>query len=199
LTEITAATVSTWSMFRSAEFNGRTWYGGPITWLAGFRWIEWDDRMTVTSTNTGDVTDQFDATAGNNLYGAQLGADVAFWNAQSFIRVDGIAKGGVYYNRAAYQRTNGVSADPFGAVTPLGSAAAAADTVSFMGEVGVNASVAVTRWLSWRAGYSVFWLAGVATAPQQFAVSDISAGTGTIDTDGSVLLHGVTTGLEARW
>jgi PDZ domain-containing secreted protein len=30
-------------------------------------------------------------------------------------------------------------------------------------------------------------------------VSDISAGTGTIDTDGSVLLHGVTTGLEARW
>ena len=197
--DIVGATVSTWSMFRSAELNGRAWYGGPITWLAGFRWIEWDDRMSIAATDATDTTSQFDATAGNNLYGAQFGADVGFWNSHGLFRVDGIGKAGVYYNRAAYQRTNAVATDAFGAVDPLGSAAAAADTVSFMGEVGVNASVSITRWLSWRAGYSVFWLAGVATAPQQFDASDLSAGTGTVNTDGSVLLHGVTTGLEARW
>ena len=57
----------------------------------------------------------------------------------------------------------------------------------------------ITRWLAWRGGYSVFWLSGVATAPQQFAASDFAESTGTVNTNGSVLLHGVTTGLEARW
>jgi len=133
---ITAGTVSTWSLFRSAELNGRTWGGGSITWLAGFRWVERTDA--------------------------------------SLIDLDGV-------------------------VEPIGSVRATDDTVSFMGEVGVNASVSITRWLAWRAGYSVFWLSGVATAAQQFAATDLVENTGSVNTNGSVLLHGVTTGLEARW
>jgi hypothetical protein len=41
----------------------------------------------------------------------------------------------------------------------------------------------------------------VATPTNQLSVTDVFASppTATINTNGSVLLHGVTTGLEARW
>ena len=198
--EITSATASVWSVFKSAELNGRSWSGGSITWLAGFRWVEWDDRMSVDYDYGPDSGfDSFGARTGNNLYGGQVGADMRLWNTEGLLRVDGIAKAGVFYNHSAYQRTAADFVDSAGAITPLGSVDATDDTVSFMGEVGVNASVSITRWLAWRAGYSVFWLSGVATAPQQFAASDLAESTGTVNTNGSVLLHGVTTGLEARW
>ena len=198
--EITSARASTWSVFKSAEFNGRALTGGPITWLAGFRWVEWDDRMDVEyDYGPGSGFDGFDARTGNNLYGGQVGADMRLWNTEGIVRVDGIAKAGVFYNHSAYQRTSAEFVDSNSDVIPLGSVNATDDTVSFMGEVGLNASVSITRWLAWRAGYSVFWLSGVATAPQQFAASDLAASTGSVNTNGSVLLHGVTTGLEARW
>jgi hypothetical protein len=67
--------------------------------------------------------------------------------------------------------------------------------------VGANASVRLTDWLSWRAGYSVFWLGCVATPAEQLSATNLAGNTPTalINTNGSVLLHGVTTGLEARW
>jgi hypothetical protein len=75
---------------------------------------------------------------------------------------------------------------------------------SFFGEVGANATVELTNWLSWRVGYTLFWLSGVATPANQLSVVTLDPGTGTtvangINTSGSVLLHGVTTGVEARW
>ena len=75
---------------------------------------------------------------------------------------------------------------------------------SFFGEIGGNATVDLTNWLSWRIGYSVFWLSGVATPANQLSVATVDPGTGNvatngINTSGSVLLHGVNTGVEARW
>ncbi len=79
--------------------------------------------------------------------------------------------------------------------------AAAADQTSFVGEIGVNGSVQITQWLSWRMGYNFFWLSGVAVPASQLSLVNQPApnDTATINTHGSVLLHGVTTGLEARW
>ncbi|MCX7415355.1 MAG: hypothetical protein NTY25_02525, partial [Planctomycetia bacterium] len=59
----------------------------------------------------------------------------------------------------------------------------------------------LTDWLSWRAGYSLFWLSGVAVPADQLTAVALAPtpSTPTINTNGSVLLHGVTTGLEARW
>jgi len=59
--------------------------------------------------------------------------------------------------------------------------------------------VRLTDWLSWRAGYSLLWLSGVATSADQLSRTTFTPPTATINTHGSVLLHGVTTGLEARW
>ena len=69
----------------------------------------------------------------------------------------------------------------------------------FVGETGINASLALTNWLSWRAGYTCFWLGGVAVPARQLGLYDATAGTTSVNTNGSVFLHGVTTGLEARW
>jgi hypothetical protein len=52
-------------------------------------------------------------------------------------------------------------------------------------------------------GYVLFWLNGVALPADQLSttnLNDVTAPVGaTINTNGSVLLHGATTGLEARW
>ena len=101
----------------------------------------------------------------------------------------------MFGNTQAFQRTSVASTTP----GVDGNVASVADQTAFFGEVGVNASMALTKWLWWRAGYSLFWLSGVATPADQLGLTDIGSLTTSIDTEGSVLLHGVTTGLEARW
>jgi hypothetical protein len=172
---------------QSAEWNLRWKEGpGPLTWLAGFRWVEWNQWMSLDS--SGDVASQ----TGNDLYGGQIGADLALWNGGGPLRVHGVGKAGVFYNHA-FQRTwtalpgaglNGVFGER--------------DLTSFFGEVGVNASYWITENWAWRVGYSFFWLSGVAVPANQLGVADVGT-VRSINGNGSVLLHGVTTGLEARW
>jgi hypothetical protein len=65
--------------------------------------------------------------------------------------------------------------------------------------VGLTGEYKFAEWLSWRAGYTLFWLGGIATPANQLAVSDFTAQTTSNNTFSSAFLHGVTTGLEARW
>jgi hypothetical protein len=107
----------------------------------------------------------------------------------------------VFYNHTSFQRTVGSFVQDGRDPVVLGPAAATADQTSFVGELGVNASLRITEWLSWRAGYTLFWLSCVATPADQLSVTNVvdNPPTALINTNGSVLLHGVTTGLEARW
>ena len=58
----------------------------------------------------------------------------------------------------------------------------------------------LTSWLSWRLGYSLFWLSGVAVPASQLSTTDLNNPSATtINTNGSALIQGVTTGLEARF
>ena len=110
------------------------------------------------------------------------------------MKVNAVGKAGVFYNNA-FQRS---SFSDFGATTP---ASAIADQTAFFGEFGVNSSVRLTSWLSWRLGYSLFWLSGVAVPAAQLSTTDLNSqpGIATINTNGSALIQGVTTGLEARF
>lgn len=195
--DIEWARITTSGQIQSAELNWRRRTGTPVTWLAGFRWVEWNQTFKAYDLYSSDGSTGRDVVrnqTGNDLYGGQVGADVMLWNRWKEVTINGIGKAGVYYNDA-YSRTQ--------TPTEKGSPkyAAVADQTAFFGEVGANANVKLTCWLSWRLGYSVFWLSGVATPADQLSL----AGQGgpkdstTINTNGSVLLHGVTTGLEARW
>jgi hypothetical protein len=184
---------------KSWEFNLRKTNGGPITWIAGFRWVEWTQQLAIADAfddGAGGVgLDGYATETGNNLYGGQLGADLMLWNRGDRFRVNGVAKGGVYYNYQAYQRS-GVFSEQAGLDSVVGTTK---DTTSFVGEVGLTGEYRITNWLSWRAGYTLFWLGGIATPANQLALSDFNESTTAISPYSSVLLHGATTGLEARW
>jgi hypothetical protein len=205
----TSANVTTSGTISGAELNWRRRTCSPVTWLAGFRWIEWNQGMVVQDRFRFDPgldqppgTSNLDVATGNSLYGGQIGMDLCLWNRRtSAIQVNGVGKAGVFYNHASYQRTVGAFMQDGYPSQQLGPASATADQTSFVGELGVNASLRITDWLSWRAGYSLFWLSCVSTPPDQLSVTNLleSPPTALINTNGSVLLDGVTTGLEARW
>jgi hypothetical protein len=175
---------------QSAELNWRRKECScPLTWIAGFRWVQWNQDFLFAATDL-DTVSGVGSEVGNDLYGGQIGADLGLWNSGGRFTVNGLGKAGAFYNQA-YQRSVG-----FEDASVVSFSDGADDGVAFFGEVGVNASLALTRWLSWRAGYSFFWLSGVAVPSNQFASL---AGGDDLNRSGSVLLHGVTTGLEARW
>ena len=195
---VASARATSSANIQSLEVNLRRTDGGMIEWISGFRWLEWGQNLNITDNtveagvSSGD--DLVDINTLNSLYGWQLGGDMMLWNAGRWLRVNGIAKAGVYYNHQASQNT--FYTDYF---DPDVNVASANDTVSFVGETGINASLALTNWLSWRAGYTCFWLGGVATPARQLGLTSIDTNTTSINTNGSVFLHGVNTGLEARW
>ncbi len=198
--DIIAAQVNTTAGLKSWEFNLRRSQGGILTWIAGFRWVEWNQQMAIGDLNAFGATgvDGYLVQTGNNLYGGQFGGDLLLWNAYRKIKVNGLAKGGVYYNHQAYQNTT-LFGDQEVAPPDSNTLAAARDTCSFVGEVGLTGEYKFAEWLSWRAGYTLFWLGGIATPANQLAVSDFTAQTTSNNTFSSAFLHGVTTGLEARW
>lgn len=171
---------------------------GFIQWISGFRWIEWGQTLALEDTiyngNVPVAFDSFELSTINNLYGWQLGGDATLWNAGRWVRINGVGKAGIYYNHQANQNSA-----YFNGFDPPTGYAEAKDVVSFVGETGINASVALTKWLSWRAGYSFFWLGGVATPTRQLTQTDVMNGTTAVNATGSVFLQAATTGLEARW
>jgi hypothetical protein len=195
---IAGAVVTSSAHIQSFEVNLRRTDGGMIQWISGFRWLEWGQQLTISdvAVQGGGIVggDIIDVNTLNSLYGWQWGGDMMLWNAGRWLRVNGIGKAGVYYNHQAAQNT--YYNDFF---DPANTFSGADDTVSFVGETGINASLALTNWLSWRAGYTCFWLGGVATPARQLGLTNVTAGTTSVNTNGSVFLHGVTTGLEARW
>jgi len=171
---------------------------GVIQWISGFRWLEWGQGLYLQDIAYagGAVAggDSINVTTLNNLYGWQWGGDMTLWNAGRWMRINGVGKAGVYYNHQALQNT-AYSVDD----KPTQTFADSKDTVSFVGETGINASWALTNWLSWRAGYSCFWLGGMAVPARQLSLTDVPNETTSVNATGSVFVHGVTTGLEARW
>ena len=180
---------------KSAELNWRR-HAGLVTWLAGFRWVEWNGDLNVRSTSPLGQ-DLIGVATGNDLYGGQLGADVLLWQGTRGLQLNTLGKAGVFYNTAYQSTTGSVAAQP----PYAGAARSAADQTAFFGELGINGAWWITDSIAWRMGYSFFWLSGVATPAEQLSRVDISVtpAMSSINTEGSVFLQGFTTGIEARW
>ena len=191
---VDSAQLFTTSFIQSAELNWRRRTCTPITWIGGFRWVEWNQQMNITDYAGGTQASFFNTATGNNLYGGQGGVDIALWNDNNGpVKVNAVGKAGVFYNNA-FQRSYFSDA---GGTVP---ASAVADQTAFFGEFGVNSTVRLNSWLSWRLGYSLFWLSGVAVPAAQLSTTDLNnLSATTINTNGSALIQGVTTGLEARF
>ena len=193
------AAVSTSGRIQSLELNWRRYNGRSFTWLAGFRWIEWNDSLAMTDNwndGTGAGIDTLNANTSNDLYGGQIGADAVLLTLFDTIRFNGVAKAGVYGNPNASATTT-VGGDR---IVPATYTATGSST-GFFGELGINGSIRLTEHLFWRAGYNFFWISGVATSLNQLQAVDLAAAppVGPINLGGSVFLQGVNTGIELVW
>jgi hypothetical protein len=200
LRELNIAGAASLASIKSLEFNVRRRGWGGIEWLSGFRWLEWNQQLLIADTFEQDNSgfDVFAIGTVNNLYGWQWGGDMMLWNRGDRLRVNGVAKAGVYYNHQAAQRTVYLTnrSDQNSQII-----ADANDAVSFVGETGVMASYSLTNWLAIRLGYTFFWLGGVATPADQLDTTTIrrDSAEAKVSPYGSVFLQGVQTGIEARW
>ena len=188
------------SRLQSFELNRHHAHGKFLRFLAGFRWIDWQEQFTLQDTATGGITDFYQTSCFNDLYGGQIGIDANLLATQ-VIRLDGVCKAGAYYNNAV-QSSEYTTSDP---LNP-GSATVAVNespvSGAFAGEVGLTGVVPITSCLDFRLGYFGLWLSGIAQPTQQLSGQTLTPGVpaeGTINANGGVLVQGVSIGLEGRW
>jgi len=196
---------------QSAEINLREPLGwGATRFLVGFRWLQWRETFSLTDSYSDPMdptvtgTDSWKTSCLNNLYGGQIGLDSMLWNSGKGMRLEGLVKAGAYYNAAnqssGYSYVNTAPfQSPYATITVNSPA-----TCSFVGEVGLTTVVPIRRNLDLRCGYFGMWLGNLAQPTQQLSGQTLIPNTvdprqGTLTTNGSLVLQGVSLGLEGRW
>jgi len=169
----------------SLEANVRLPHSDRVIWLAGFRYLELDERFhaDIPSGVTPDLATR------NRLYGGQVGAEARLWQLGRW-ELEGTAKFGLFGNAAAQDGVydTGLVAAERGAT---------AGTLACGIEAGLAAVYPVTSRLSMRGAYNVLWLGNVALATDQVPVSNFIADTG-LDTHGDAFYHGAFVGIVYR-
>lgn len=196
-----SGTANLGSRLQSFELNRHHCHGQHLRFLAGFRWIEWQEQFTLQGSSTGGVTDFFQTGCFNDLYGGQIGLDANLL-ATPWIRFDGLVKAGAYYNNAV-QSSQYTTNDPATAGTASVAVGESPVSGAFAGEVGFTGVVPITNCLDFRFGYFGLWLSGIAQATQQLSGQTLTPSSpsvvGTINANGGVVVQGVSLGLEGRW
>ncbi len=185
------------SAFYCGEVNVRWQWFDWLTLLSGFRMAELNEQYAANGTGARTLVPVLvSVDANNHLYGYQLGAEGEIYNRGGPLQIKGLCKAGIFGNfadqniRRAERNGQIYSDDTLGAVS---------DRASFLGEVGLVATYAVTRRLAFRASYQAVWLEGVALAPEQIDTSNFTAETAKVNLDGGVFYHGGGLGLEYRF
>lgn len=202
--DVNAFTARLVASLQSAEFNRRYNWGPATQFLIGFRWLQWQESLTLNDYYyVGDVgQDIFSTNCFNNLFGGQIGIDTALWQPSRWFRVEGLVKAGGYYNAASQnsQYVNTVGGLPvYGANTNVGRSPA---TGSFVGELGLTGVVPLHRCIDFRFGYFGLWLTSIAQPVNQLDDQLLAQGgpvVGSVVTSGQVVLQGLSLGLEGRW
>ena len=120
------------------------------------------------------------------------------WNSGKGFRLEGLVKAGAYYNAASQTSTYSNDVTPVNGSITVNSPASAA----FVGEVGLTGVVPLRRNLDLRVGYFGLWLQGLAQPTRQLSgqtLNQFDPPSGTLTTNGGVVLQGVSLGLEGRW
>jgi len=204
-TGLDTATADLGSSLQSFEFN-RRWHALPnVVLLQGFRWFEWNESLSLVDHYGGVVPpapmmDVFNNSCINSLYGYQLGTDIRLWDRGGWLRVDGLLKGGAYYNNAVQKSQYVFDA---GTGPALKGLRVQGDGAAFVGELGLTTTVPLTKHFDLRCGYMALWLEGLAQPTNQLAGQTIASGispvSGTIDLTGGTVVQGVSLGVEGRW
>jgi hypothetical protein len=159
--------------------------------FVGFRYVSVDDDMRFASVDSNGELGVFMIGTDNDLYGAQIGSELMYPYGR--LSLSGVGKLGVFLdinrggttliNDGIVRLANGVDDSDF----------------SFLAELGISASVRITRCLSVRAGYEFWYIYGLALAAEQ-PMHVLTAATGLrLDEDGDVFFHGGSAGIELTY
>jgi hypothetical protein len=212
-TQLNSASATLLANLQSAEINRRTGVlGGLGQFLAGFRWLQWNEQLLMSDTFstppppaavTDAGVDTYSTRCFNNLFGGQIGLDAKLLQIKR-LRLDGLVKAGAYYNAASqqslYEYVSDGAGGPFAFSSGFSNNSPAA--CSFVGEVGLTAVIPLRDNLDFRVGYFGLWIDGLAQPTNQLSTQMLTQGnppSGTLDTTGGVVLQGVSLGLEGRW
>ncbi len=187
------------SELQSFEINRRIPTDGRVQWLAGFRWVQWNESIGLdVATDLPGQAIGIDTDTNNDLYGMQIGADTILLRTSGPFWIEGLGKAGVFYNRSSQFTSYAITLPP-------DQVAGGTDTsrAAFVGELGVTGVWQMNDWLALRVGWVAFWLGGLAMAPnqldQQCLICQDKPVRQATDTGGSVFLTGLSIGLEGRW
>ncbi len=191
---------------QSAEINRRHAFGASMQFLYGFRWLNWYEQSIVADAygspdNLG--ADIYETTTINNLWGGQIGFDTLLLKTGHGFRVEGIVKAGAYANNAgqnsSYLNISDADAQIYAASVRENGWPASA---SFVGEVGMTGVMPIGENWDFRFGYLGLWLTGIAQPFKQLSGQDLAPGSErlkSLSAVGTVIVQGVTLGLEGRW
>jgi hypothetical protein len=189
-----------YSLWERPEFQPRD-RRVNLMWLAGFRFFELQDVLTLTTTSGADQLN-FNAATNNNLYGGQVGAKFD-WRFAPRLRFSAVPKMLVAGNAITNTSTLADSSGTQGVFTATGAPVNVHSTLgvfSWLGSIDTAVAWDVTeRWSLWM-GYRVVGVGNVAQADQQWPtlITNASSLSG-ITAGGSTILHGGFAGFEGRY
>jgi len=179
----------------SAEINLRKNVTHRWSLLGGFRYLSFSDGFLINADNgPGIDTTQIGVNAGNQLFGAQIGADGILYDNGRRFHIESAIKAGVYGNGAKNTLQVG---DGAGNTFILGSVHR--NHTAFVGDLNFTGVYQLTDHINLRAGYQLLWLAGVAVGSEQPPSIDFNNGNISVDTSGSAFFHGVLLSAETTW
>jgi hypothetical protein len=182
--------------FYSSEFNVRYRPWDCVTLLTGFRWVEAGDMLSVRQRIGTQSRDLLSVDTNNHMYGWQLGADYELF-ARRHWSVAATTRAGLFYNHADQTTEAPVLSGINGVVDRV---RADDDHAAFLGEIGVQGELRLSRTLSVTGGYRLYWLEGLALAPDQLLTTSLLApGSAGVANGGSLFLNGATVALNVTF
>ncbi len=160
--------------------------------LIGVRYLRLREDLSYrTETNVAAM--DYALKVDNDLVGAQIGGDLFLCVTPRF-KIGGEIEAGVY-GTSSSQRTNVTTTD-----SPVLHEYLRDNDVAFIGEAGVSGLYRITSRWTFRGGYQVLYVDGVATAVDNFnTASPFSARTALLSNNGNVFYHGANLGFEWTW
>jgi hypothetical protein len=183
-------TITYRSQVNNGELNLLRHYG-DLSCLIGFRYFELGESLNIDAVDNVDGTGFYDVNAYNNLFGLQGG--LRLQHACGKWSYDLTGKAGVYGNWASSSQ----SIEDAG--TALRNVRTTSTAVAFLGELGFNLNYQFSQNWFLLGGYQVYWVDGVALAPNQLDFTNTASSGTTLDKKGSLFMQGTNAGLMARW
>ncbi len=188
----------------SAEINFGKTYNCWLRPLIGFRWIELNERFSSDLLywyNESAMEYQSEIKANNHLYGFQIGLDAILIDTCKFSILTGLRTG--IYGNFCQQRTD-LTIDSQETQRHYSQAADTTHT-AFQAELSLMAEYTISCHWAIRGGYYLYWLEGIAQAPNQIGGMPRNGDDQrelnhpAVVTTGSPFYHGAMVGLEACW